>query len=160
MKSGTIGEIFWLLPVLSPLLPVVSHFFFVSTWKRSHFSLWFQSSGSPGNTSFLQTYTLKLHLLCGSILISEHKLNMVYLYFCLYMYLFYLNSLLTYMYVLHSTYIHVCTSIIYILTEDGDPSSIQTQENLDLQFLKTMSEEKQPLIGNMIPMVSMRQWYM
>jgi hypothetical protein len=22
-------------------------FFFVSTWKRSHFSLWFQSSGSP-----------------------------------------------------------------------------------------------------------------
>ena len=34
-------------PVLSPLLPVVSHFSFVSTWKRSHFSLWFQSSGSP-----------------------------------------------------------------------------------------------------------------
>ena len=26
---------------------VVSHFSFVSTWKRSHFSLWFQSSGSP-----------------------------------------------------------------------------------------------------------------
>ena len=42
-----IREIFWLLPVLSPLLPVVSHFSFVSTWKRSHFSLWFQSSGSP-----------------------------------------------------------------------------------------------------------------
>ena len=41
-----IREIFWLLPVLSPLLPVVSHFSFVSTWKRSHFSLWFQSSGS------------------------------------------------------------------------------------------------------------------
>ena len=47
VKSGTIGEIFWLLPVLSPLLPVVSHFSFVNTWKRSHFSLWFQSSGSP-----------------------------------------------------------------------------------------------------------------
>ena len=46
MKSGTIREIFWLLPVLSPLLPVVSRFSFVSTWKRSHFSLWFQSSGS------------------------------------------------------------------------------------------------------------------
>ena len=42
-----IREIFWLLHVLSPLLPVVSHFSFVSTWKRSHFSLWFQSSGSP-----------------------------------------------------------------------------------------------------------------
>jgi hypothetical protein len=42
-----IREIFWLLPILSPLLPVVSHFSFVSTWKRSHFSLWFQSSGSP-----------------------------------------------------------------------------------------------------------------
>jgi hypothetical protein len=50
VKSGTIGEIFWLLPVLSPLLLVVSHFSFVSTWKRSHFPLWFQSSGSPGNT--------------------------------------------------------------------------------------------------------------
>ena len=36
MWSGTSREIFWLLPVLSPLLPVVSHF-----------SLWFQSSGSP-----------------------------------------------------------------------------------------------------------------
>jgi hypothetical protein len=47
VKSGTIREIFWLLPVLSPLLPVVSHFSFVSTWKRSHFSLWFQISGSP-----------------------------------------------------------------------------------------------------------------
>jgi hypothetical protein len=32
-----IREIFWLLPVLSPLLPVVSHFSFVSTWKRSHY---------------------------------------------------------------------------------------------------------------------------
>ena len=109
------------------------------------------------HNNFLKTDTLKLQLLCGSIPTSEHKHSMVYLYFCLYMYLLYLNSLLTYMYVLHSTYIHVCTSIIYILTEDGDPSSMQTQENLDLQFLKTMSEEKQPLIGNMIPMVSMRQ---
>ena len=42
-----IREIFWLLPVLVPLLPVVSHFSLVSTWKRSHFSFWFQSSGSP-----------------------------------------------------------------------------------------------------------------
>jgi hypothetical protein len=40
VKSGTIIEIFWFLPVLF-------HFSFVSTWKRSHFSLWFQSSGSP-----------------------------------------------------------------------------------------------------------------
>ena len=52
MKSGTIREIFWLLPVLSPLLLVVSHFSFVSTWKRSQFSLWFQSSGSPGCCGF------------------------------------------------------------------------------------------------------------
>jgi hypothetical protein len=51
VKSGTIREIFWHLPVLSPLLPVVSHFSFVSTWKRSHFSLWFQNSGSPASLS-------------------------------------------------------------------------------------------------------------
>ena len=44
-----IREIFWLLPVLSPLLPVVFHFSFVSTWKRSHFSLWFQSSRIGGS---------------------------------------------------------------------------------------------------------------
>ena len=31
VKSGTIREIFSLLPVLSPLLPVVSHFSFGST---------------------------------------------------------------------------------------------------------------------------------
>ena len=49
-----IREIFWLLPVLSPLLPVVSHFSFVSTWKRSHFSLWFQSSGSPDKCASLK----------------------------------------------------------------------------------------------------------
>ena len=52
-----IREIFWLLPVLSPLLPVVSHFSFVSTWKRSHFSLWFQSSGSPVSLSNISIKT-------------------------------------------------------------------------------------------------------
>jgi hypothetical protein len=51
-----IREIFWLLPVLSPLLHVVSHFSFVSTWKRSHFSLWFQSSGSPALNNILSDW--------------------------------------------------------------------------------------------------------
>jgi hypothetical protein len=61
VKSGTIREIFWLLPVLSPLLLVVSHFSFVSTWKRSHFSLWFQSSGSPDlGINFMCTPWLKV----------------------------------------------------------------------------------------------------
>jgi hypothetical protein len=46
LKSGTIREIFWLLPALSPLLPVVSHLSFVSTRKRRHFSLWIQSCKS------------------------------------------------------------------------------------------------------------------
>jgi hypothetical protein len=55
---------------------------------------------------------------------------------------FTLNSLLT------------CTSVIYIWTEDGNPSSIQTQENPDHQKLENMSEDE------MIPRVSMRQWYM
>ena len=63
MKSGRIREIFWLLPVLPPLLPVVSHFSFVSTWKRSHFSLWFQSSGSPGTILNRLSFWLKLYLI-------------------------------------------------------------------------------------------------
>ena len=61
MKSGTIREIFW-------LLPVVSHFSFVSTWKRSHFSLGFQSSGSPGwyMHMYKQNYSLTGTLACSS----------------------------------------------------------------------------------------------
>ena len=54
---------------------------------------------------------------------------------------FTLNSLLT------------CTSVIYISIEDGNTSSIQTQENPDHQLLENMSEDKQLLIGK-IPMVS------
>ena len=99
------------------------------------------------HNNFLKTGTLKLQLLCGSIPISEHKHYMVYLYCCLYMYLFYLNSLIT------------CTSVIYISTEDCNPSSIQTQENPYPQSLENMSEEKQLLTDTdkIIPMVRMRQ---
>ena len=80
MKSGTIREIFWLLPVLSPLLPVVSHFSFVSSWKRSHFSLWFQSSGSPEN--WPPCYTLYLTHCWKWCLTPINLVTMLYLTYC------------------------------------------------------------------------------
>ena len=67
-----IREIFWLLPVLSLLLPVVSHFSFVSTWKRSHFSLSFQNSGSPA--------TCQWSLLCSVFWDERCLLNKQLLY--------------------------------------------------------------------------------
>jgi L-asparagine transporter-like permease len=100
--------IVWWMGISLYLLSCISHAFsLMFTADFFWFIIWFVylyclitfRNKHISHNNFLKTDTLKLQLLCGSKPISEHKHNMVYLYFCRYMYLFYVEF---------STYMYIC----------------------------------------------------